>query len=108
LTGAPLGLREFTAMPKIASRIGLMGEAAALAVALFDKRSPWTAKVAAGAAIFYLIDPFDVMPDLIPILGWIDDLVVAPLGLWLATKLIPRDVMTDARARFSKNPGQQI
>lgn len=95
-------------MPKIESRIGWMGEAAALALALFDKRSPWTARLAAAAAIFYLIDPFDLVPDLIPVLGWLDDAIAVPLALWLATRLIPREVMADARARFTKNPGRQI
>jgi uncharacterized membrane protein YkvA (DUF1232 family) len=95
-------------MPKIDSRIGLIGEVAAFAVALFDKRSPWTARLAAIGALVYLIDPFDIAPDLIPVLGWLDDAIAVPLALWLATKLIPREVMGDARARFSKNPGRQI
>jgi uncharacterized membrane protein YkvA (DUF1232 family) len=95
-------------MLKIEKRIGVIGEAAALAVALFDKRSPWMAKLAAAAGIFYLIDPFDIAPDLIPILGWLDDAIAVPLALWLATRLIPPQVMADARARFSKNPGRQI
>lgn len=95
-------------MIKIDRRIGLIGEAAAMAVALFDKRSPWTAKAAAAAALVYLINPFDIAPDLIPFLGWIDDAIAVPLALWLATKLIPREVMSDARARFSKNPGRQL
>lgn len=81
-----------------------MGEAAALALALFDKRTGWRARFAAGAALFYLIDPFDLVTDLIPLLGWLDDAAVASLGLWLASKLIPREVMADARARLAKKP----
>lgn len=91
-------------MQKIAGRINFMGEAAALALALFDKRTRWGARLVAGAALFYLIDPFDLVTDLVPLLGWIDDALAVPLGLWLASKMIPREVMVDARARFAKKP----
>ena len=84
--------------------IGLFGEAMALIVALFDRRTPWFAKLLAALVLVYLISPFDFMPDFIPIVGWIDDATLVPLGLWLASRFISPHVMDDARQRFAKRP----
>ncbi|HWA21406.1 MAG TPA: DUF1232 domain-containing protein [Caulobacterales bacterium] len=84
--------------------IGLIGEVAALGVAVVDKRTGWIAKALAGAVLLYLIDPFDLFPDIVPLLGWADDAVVVPAGLWLASRFIPQQVMDDARQRFAKKP----
>jgi uncharacterized membrane protein YkvA (DUF1232 family) len=82
--------------------IGFIREAAAVSVALFDRRTSWPAKVLSAGALLYLFDPFDLIPDLIPLLGWLDDAVLAPVALLLATRFIPRAVMEDARQRFAK------
>jgi uncharacterized membrane protein YkvA (DUF1232 family) len=84
--------------------IGLIGEVAALGVAIVDKRTGWVAKALAGAVLLYLIDPFDLFPDIIPLLGWADDALIVPTGLWLASRFIPPLVMDDARQRFEKKP----
>ena len=57
-----------------------------------------------GAVLLYLIDPLDLFPDIVPLLGWADDAVIVPAGLWLASRFIPPQVMDDARQRFAKKP----
>lgn len=66
--------------------------------ALPDPRTPWYAKVAAGIVVAYALSPIDLIPDPIPVLGYLDDLLLIPLGLWLVRKLISEAVMTDCRA----------
>lgn len=56
----------------------------------------------------YLFSPIDLIPDFIPILGYIDDLVIVPLGLSLAIKLIPKEVMDDCRERSRKEQKKDI
>jgi uncharacterized membrane protein YkvA (DUF1232 family) len=83
-------------------RLGFLGDAAALARGILDRRTPWLAKIAAGGAMLYLIDPFDLFPDVIPVLGWLDDATALAFGFWFASRLIPRQVMREARGRSSK------
>jgi uncharacterized membrane protein YkvA (DUF1232 family) len=67
--------------------------------ALFDRRAPWHARAVAALVLFYAVWPFDIIPDVIPIAGWIDDMIIVPLGLWLAFRLIPDEVLEDARRK---------
>ena len=64
-----------------------------------DPRTPWFAKVLLLAAIGYVLLPFDLIPDWIPVLGYVDDIVLVPLGIWLALKCIPPPVMAECRQR---------
>ena len=75
----------------------LKSEAYALYLAYRDPRTPWYAKVWAAIVVGYAFSPVDLIPDFIPILGYLDDLVLIPLGVWLALKLIPAEVMVDCR-----------
>jgi uncharacterized membrane protein YkvA (DUF1232 family) len=69
----------------------------ALYLAYQDPRTPWLARLAAIAVVAYALSPLDLIPDPIPVLGYLDDLVLLPLGIWCALRLIPPGVMADAR-----------
>jgi uncharacterized membrane protein YkvA (DUF1232 family) len=94
--------QECEAMAKRSWNIGLFGEALALVVAVFDRRTPWYAKALTVFVLAYLISPIDLIPDFIPVAGWLDDATIVPLGLWLASRLVPPNVMDNARARFAR------
>ena len=72
-------------------------EAKALVFALLDRRAPLVARAFAVLALLYVVWPFDLVPDAIPVLGWLDDLVLGPLLMWAAARFIPADVMQAAR-----------
>ena len=71
----------------------------ALSLAARDPRVPWYAKALAAAIAAYALSPIDFIPDFIPVLGQLDDLILVPLGIWLVVKLIPAPVMADLRDR---------
>jgi uncharacterized membrane protein YkvA (DUF1232 family) len=70
---------------------------AALYFAARDPRVPWYAKAVAASVAAYALSPIDPIPDFIPILGYLDELVALPLGIMLATKLIPPELMAEHR-----------
>jgi uncharacterized membrane protein YkvA (DUF1232 family) len=72
-------------------------EALALSIAARDPRVPWVAKGLLGLVLAYAFSPIDLIPDFIPVLGYLDDLVIVPLGIALALRMIPAQVMVDAR-----------
>jgi uncharacterized membrane protein YkvA (DUF1232 family) len=63
-----------------------------------DPRVPWYAKAVAAAVAAYALSPIDLIPDFIPVLGYLDDLVILPLGIILAVKLIAPEIMSEHRA----------
>ena len=67
-----------------------------------DPRTPWYAKVLALAVAGYAFSPIDLIPDFIPVLGYLDDLLLVPAGLWLTLKLVPRDVMEECRGQAAR------
>jgi uncharacterized membrane protein YkvA (DUF1232 family) len=75
----------------------LKTEAYALYLAARDPRTPWYAKLLAGLVVAYTFSPIDLIPDFIPLLGYLDDLLIVPAGIGLALKLIPADVMSEKR-----------
>jgi uncharacterized membrane protein YkvA (DUF1232 family) len=77
--------------------VALKREAYALYIAARDPRVPWYAKVFMGLVLAHTFSPIDLIPDFIPVLGYLDDLIVVPLGIALALKMIPAEVMIDAR-----------
>lgn len=80
----------------------LKTEINALVIAYRDPRTPWVAKICALAVAAYALSPIDLIPDFIPLLGYLDDLLILPLGIALAVKLIPVEVMADARLTATK------
>ncbi len=85
-------------MPKLKFRKILTGwywlraEGAVLWRALWNPQTPTTARIASIGIILYVLSPIDIIPDFIPVLGWLDDLVILPLGLAFVRGLIPHDV----------------
>ncbi|MEY2896892.1 MAG: hypothetical protein RL669_1161 [Pseudomonadota bacterium] len=77
----------------------LKAETLALALAATDRRTPWLARLLVVVAVAYALSPIDLIPDFIPVLGWLDDLVLLPLLITLAVKLTPPEVLADARVR---------
>ena len=69
----------------------------ALWIAARDPRVPWYAKATAGAVAAYALSPVDLIPDFIPIIGYLDDLLIVPVGIMLAVKLVPADLMREFR-----------
>ncbi len=69
----------------------------ALWLAARDPRVPWYAKAMAAAVAAYALSPLDLIPDFIPVLGYIDDLIIVPVGIALTVKLIPRHLMDEFR-----------
>jgi uncharacterized membrane protein YkvA (DUF1232 family) len=69
----------------------------ALWIAARDPRTPISAKLVAGAVAAYALSPIDLIPDFIPILGYLDDLLIVPLGIMVAVRLIPATLMADFR-----------
>jgi uncharacterized membrane protein YkvA (DUF1232 family) len=70
----------------------------ALWLAARDPRTPWHAKAVAAAVAAYALSPIDLIPDFIPVLGYLDDLLIVPLGIMLAVQLIPTALMVEFRA----------
>ncbi len=77
----------------------LRTELRALWLAARDPRTPWYAKALAAAVLAYAASPVDLIPDFIPVLGHLDDLVIVPLGIWLAIRLVPPEVLAECRER---------
>ncbi len=68
-------------------------------LASIDPRVPWYARMLAGVTVAYAFSPIDLIPDFIPILGYLDDLVIVPLGIWLVIKMIPPEVLAECREK---------
>lgn len=85
----------------------LKTETYALYLAYQDPRTPWYARVLAAGVIAYALSPIDLIPDFIPILGYLDDLILLPLGVMLVLKLIPPPILAECRAKARPALDQQ-
>jgi uncharacterized membrane protein YkvA (DUF1232 family) len=63
-----------------------------------DPRTPWYARVLAAAVVTYALSPIDLIPDFIPVLGYLDDLIIVRAGIALTLRFVPTDVMVECRA----------
>lgn len=77
----------------------LKSETYALYLAYGDPRMPWYAKLFAALVVGYAFSPIDLIPDAIPVLGYLDDLLLVPLGVALAVRMIPEDVLSESRQK---------
>jgi uncharacterized membrane protein YkvA (DUF1232 family) len=77
---------------------GIRRDVVALWLAARDPRVPWAAKLVAGVVAAYALSPIDLIPDVVPVLGYLDDLVIVPLGILLAVRLVPAPLMVEFRA----------
>lgn len=87
----------------------LQRDVTALWFAYRDPRTPWYAKLFTAVVVAYALSPVDLIPDFIPVLGYLDDFVLIPAGVALALKMIPAEVMADSRekAALSLSEGNQ-
>ena len=85
----------------------LKRETYALYLAYRDPRLPWYARFWAIIVVAYAFSPIDLIPDPIPVVGYLDDLILIPAGIWLALKLIPPPIMAECRARAVAELSQQ-
>lgn len=76
----------------------LKNEAFAIYLAARDPRTPWYAKALIFFVVAHTFSPIDLIPDFIPVLGYLDDLIITPAGIWLAVRMIPSEVLAEARA----------
>ena len=76
----------------------LKQDVVAIALAMRDPRVPWYAKALGACVVAYALSPIDLIPDFVPVVGYLDDLVLVPLGLLLMLRLIPAPVMAEHRA----------
>jgi uncharacterized membrane protein YkvA (DUF1232 family) len=74
----------------------------ALYFAVRDPRTPWYVKLFAGFIVAYAISPVDLIPDFIPVLGFLDEVILLPAAIWLAVRLVPPAVLNEARRRAAQ------
>lgn len=82
----------------------LKSEAQVLLIAYKDKRTPVLAKILIGITVGYLLSPIDLIPDFIPVLGLLDDLIIVPALIAVSIRLIPEAVLREAREQLKHNP----
>lgn len=71
----------------------------AMYIAMKRSDTPLYAKLACGLCVYYALSPLDIIPDFVPVLGAVDDVVIMPFLLWLAIKLMPEDIMAECEAQ---------
>ena len=86
----------------------LRRDVAALILAVRDPRTPLTARIIAALVVAYALSPIDLIPDFVPVLGYIDDLIIVPLGLALVLRLVPAALMAEYRASALQQPVSRL
>ena len=85
---------------KLKSRANhLRAETIVLYLAARHPGTPWYAKLLVGAIVAYALSPIDLIPDFIPVIGYLDDIILIPMGIALAIKMIPKSVLDESRVR---------
>lgn len=92
-------MRELVIIKKLKSRArALKNEAYAIYLAARNPRTPWYTKALIFLVVAHTFSPIDLIPDFIPLFGYLDDLIITPGGIWLAVRLIPLEILEEARA----------
>ena len=86
----------------------LRRDVAALILAVRDPRTPLTARIIAALVVAYALSPIDLIPDFVPVLGYLDDLIIVPLGLALVLRLIPAALMAEYRVSAMQQPVSRL
>lgn len=84
----------------------LKKETYAIYLACKDPRVPWYARFLAAGVVAYAFSPIDLIPDFIPVIGYLDDLIIVPLGIWLVLKMIPPVVLAECREKAQEAMGE--
>jgi uncharacterized membrane protein YkvA (DUF1232 family) len=85
----------------------LKAETLALYLAARDPRTPWYARAFIAFVVAYALSPIDLIPDFVPVLGLLDEIILIPIGIALALRMVPGHVMTEARERAHADLSQQ-
>ncbi len=75
----------------------LKSDIPALFLALKSKETPWYAKILLAITVGYALSPIDLIPDFVPVLGYLDDIILLPVLIWIVIKLIPKNVLDECR-----------
>jgi uncharacterized membrane protein YkvA (DUF1232 family) len=86
----------------------LKRDVAALVIAVRDPRTPLLARFVAALVVAYALSPIDLIPDFIPVLGYLDDLILVPLGLALVLRMVPPVLMAEYRAQTVQQPVSRL
>ncbi len=86
----------------------LRRDVAALILAVRDPRTPLAARIIAALIVAYALSPIDLIPDFVPVLGYLDDLIIVPLGLALVLRLVPPALMAEYRASALQQPVSRL
>ena len=84
----------------------LKRESYVLCLAIKDPRVPWYAKFSALCVVAYVLSSIDLIPDFVPVLGYLDDIILVPLGITLSIKMMPSDVLVEARVKAQTQHAQ--
>lgn len=102
-----MGFRQVIDAAKFWAR-RLKRDVVALWLAARDRRTPLAAKIVAGSVAAYALSPVDLIPDFIPVLGYLDDLIIVPLGIVWAVRLVPPRLMAEYRAAAAQRQGRPV
>ena len=96
-------------MPTLRERASaLQAKATVLVLAMKHPRTPWYAKACGVVVLLYLLAPIDLIPDFIPVIGHLDDILLVPFGIWLTIKLIPKEVWAECEAEVAKREAEKL
>lgn len=82
----------------------MLNDVTTLYYAVKDPRTPLVARLLCAFIVIITLSPIDLIPDFLPVIGYLDDVIILPIGIWLVTKMIPKNVMADSRTKAAEIP----